>query len=161
MDCQFLLGPQHIVNAILCPLVDWVLALATLFGEVGEPLLEGKPEDFYVYIVRELLSNYEQLVTEDECRKEIDYVSTARAQRHRQLIEEDEESNRCKHVELHCAQLLEDYVQDTDMKREMHVITHTVGCRQRVEASVLPQKALCRVAILEQCLQETKRGRSC
>ena len=40
-----------ILHRILCPLVDGVLALGALRGEVGEAFLEGQAEKFHIDVV--------------------------------------------------------------------------------------------------------------
>ena len=40
-----------ILHRILCPLVDGVLALGALRGEVGEAFLEGQAENFHIDVV--------------------------------------------------------------------------------------------------------------
>ena len=56
----------HIIYIVLCPLIDGVLALATVCREVGESLLESQTEDAHINVVAELLSRHEEVMTEDE-----------------------------------------------------------------------------------------------
>ena len=54
-------------------------------------------------------------MTENEGCKEVDDVSTARAQRHRQLVKEDEEGDWSQRVQLYSSQFLEDDVEEANM----------------------------------------------
>ena len=73
---------MNLLNTVLCPLVDWMLAFATLGREVGEPLLESKPEDLHIDVVAELLTNDKEEVAEDEGSKEVDDVGAASEKSH-------------------------------------------------------------------------------
>ena len=89
-----MLGTLHIFDAILHPLIDWVLALSTLSWEVREPLLEGQTEDFDIDVVSELLANDEEEVAEDESSEQVDNVGSTGRECHRCLVKEDEEGRK-------------------------------------------------------------------
>ena len=129
----------HIIYIVLCPLIDGVLALATVCREVGESLLESQTEDAHINVVAELLSRHEEVMTEDESSEKINDVGTTGRQGDESLIQEDDESEcRCNPVELESAKLLEDNVKKCNMQGEVHVVRGAVWSCQRVETGILP-----------------------
>jgi len=97
----------HILNAVLCPLIDGMLALSTVGGELREALLEGETENADINVVAELLAHHEEVVPEDERSEQVDDVGTASRQSQRCLVQKDEKCYRGHPVQLQCAQLLE------------------------------------------------------
>ena len=141
-------GPLHVFNRVLGPLVDGVLAIAALSGELREAFLERQSENLHIDVVAELLGHDEEEMPEDKGGKQVNNVGASREQSHTCLVNKGEKGDGCQYVKLDGAQLLEDHVEQTDVQCEVHVVRGAVRGRQGVETRVLPEVAIW-VAILE------------
>ena len=106
-----------------------MLAVAALGGELGEALLEGEPENFHVDVVAELLGDDKEKVPEDEGGEQVDDVGASGEESHACLVNKGEEGDGGEDVELNGAELLEDHVEQADVKCEVHVVRGAVWSR--------------------------------
>ena len=93
LSSQVSLGLLHILNRVLGPLIDGMLAFTALGGEMWEPLLEGQPKDLDVDVVAELFGHDEEEVAEDNRGEEINDIRTSREQGHTRLVDECEKGD--------------------------------------------------------------------